>query len=163
MPHELKRIYFSNEMTTIEQMPESNWLKVAERIRRESNDLIQALYEWADGYQNDHNIRKIFGASDNFKRSIDSSIMFDTLDNDYCTFGERRAKKILEEISKDKPNEKIELWRNDISSRFLNNELQSPQDIINKLKTYLFEVHHPAPVSSVSIGESLGFSPTEML
>ena len=73
------------------------------------------------------------------------------------------AKKILEEQSKDLPAKKIDTWRNEISRMFLNNEIKTPQEIIDKLKSFLFEVHQPVQRSSITIGESLGFSLSDLL
>ncbi len=154
----LKRIFFAREGKTINQMTDEKWYEVAERIRKESNALVDNLYKWADGYGiNTRNIRRKFGSSDEFKQSIDSRIMFDTLDNDYCVHGGTRAKKILESSSAKLPNQKLEVWRNEVSSLFLRNELETPKDIIAKLKTYLFEVHQPQQSSSATIGETTGF------
>jgi len=126
--------------------------------------LVNTIYKWADGYQEiNSNIREIFGKSDYFKRSIDSRIMFDTLDNDYWVHGGKRAKTILEDVSKQAPNEKLNLWRNEISTLFLNEKIKSPTDIISKLRTYLFDIHNPVQQSSISIGENVGFSLTTLL
>ncbi len=162
-PDELKRIFFAKERNTLKDMPEEQWFKVAEIIRRESNDLVETLYKWADGYQSDSSIKNRFGASDDFKKSIDSRIMFEMLDNDFCKNRDKRAKKILEEQSKDLPAKKIDTWRNEISYMFLKNEIKTPQEIIDKLKSFLFEVHQPVQRSSVTIGESLGFSLVDLL
>lgn len=162
-PDELKRIFFARERKTLKDMPEEQWFRVAEIIRRESNDLVESLYKWADGFQSDSSIRNRFGASDDFKKSIDSRIMFETLDNDFCKNREKRAKRILEDQSKELPAAKIDTWRNEISRMFLNNEIKTPQEIIDKLKSFLFEVHQPVQRSSITIGESLGFSLSDLL
>ena len=89
--------------------------------------------------------------------------MFDTLDNDLCGRGDKRAIEILDKASDASPAEKLEVWRSDISTLFLKEEIKTPQDIIDKLKSYLFEVHQPEQRSSVTIGESLGFSLSDLL
>jgi len=100
---EVKRIFFPGE-EDFESISDENWIKAAEKIRQESDDLVDTIIKWADGYNNDFNIRKKFGASEQFKRSIDSRVMFDTLDNDYSGRGEKRAKRILDDKSKQAVN-----------------------------------------------------------
>jgi len=157
-------IFFSRDNKPIEQISDEKWVSVAEKIRRESDDLVSVIYKWADEYnKSSSSIREVFGASDLFKKSIDSRIMFDSLDNDFCRPGEKRAKKILEEISIKAPNEKLNLWRDEISDLFLKKEIESPEDIINKLKTYLFNIHNPVKQSSVAIGDSTGYSLSSLL
>lgn len=161
---ELRRIFFARENTPIDKLSDDRWFKVAEKIRRESDDLVNAIYKWADGYNNSKiNIRDVFGASDNFKKSIDSRIMFDTLDKDFYIVNRRSAKEILEDVSQKMPNEKLELWREDLSSLFLSKEIKTPEDIISQLKQYLYDVHEPIQPSSVEIGNSLGFSFSSLL
>ena len=160
---ELKRIFFAREERSLKEIPEEQWFRVAEKIRREADNLVDTLYKWADGYQGNSTIRNRFGASDDFKKSIDARILFETLDNDFCRNGEKRAKRILEDQSRNLPAEKIDIWRDNISSMFLSNEINSPQEIIDKLKSFLFEVHQPEQRSSVTIGESLGFSLADLL
>lgn len=162
-PNELKRIFFAKEENSLKEMPETQWFRVAEKIRKESDDLVNTLYKWADGFQNNPSIRKHFGSSDDFKSSIDSRIMFENLDNDFCMNRNRRAKRILEDQSQQLPMDKLENWRNEISSLFLREEIKTPQEIIDKLKSYLYEVHQPNQRSSVSIGEALGFSLLDLL
>lgn len=163
-PGELKRVFFARETTPIAQLPDNKWFRVAEKIRRESDDLVDAIYKWADGYhENGRNIREVFAKSADFKKSIDSRVMFDTLDNDFCRNGETRARKTLEDISRQMPNEKLAIWGEDVSSLFLNKELKTPEDIISQLKKYLYDVHMPMQPASVTIGDSLGFSLTSLL
>lgn len=155
---ELKRIYLPDEEKTLDLVTDEQWEKVAERISNESNYLIRTIYKWADGYKSaEVDIRSSFGASEKFKKSIDSRVLFDTLDNDCRGIGEQRAKVILEKLSKEMPDKKITEWRDKISKLFLCNELCTPQDIIAKLKTFLYEVHRPTPSSSATIGELCGF------
>ena len=163
-PNEIKRIYFAREDQSIDQLPDSKWFILAEKIRRESDDLVNAIYKWADGFEDSgRNIRDEFGSSNYFKKSIDARVMFDTLDNDFWRGDRRRARNILESISKRTPNEKLDLWRDEVSSSYLNKELETPKDIIYQLKQYLYDVHHPEQPSSVTIGDSLGFSLSSLL
>ncbi len=162
-PDELKRIFFPRENEALEEIPENQWFRVAEKICKESDALVDVLYKWADGYRESTTIRNQFGSSGDFTRSIDSRIVFDTLDNDLCGRGDKRAIEILDKASDASPAEKLEVWRSDISTLFLKEEIKTPQDIIDKLKSYLFEVHQPEQRSSVTIGESLGFSLSDLL
>lgn len=156
---ELKRVYFPNETCTIQQISDEQWARTAEKIRRDSDDLVKTIYKWADGYRLCNcNIRTIFGTSDQFKKSIDARIMFNTLDNDFYVRGAKRAKTILEEKSQYEPNNRLKLWRNEISSLYVSKKIDSPADIINKLRSYLFELHNPIQQSSITIGNSFGFS-----
>lgn len=55
------------------------------------------------------------------------------------------------------------LWRNEISTLFLREEIKKPADIILRLRAYLYDLHHPIQQSSVSIGDSLGFSLSSLI
>ena len=160
----LKRLYFSREDISINQLSDNKWFRVAEIIRKDSDNLVDTIIKWADGYQNsERNIRDEFGASNHFKNSIDQRIMFNTLDNDFCGNGQNRARKILEKISKEKPNETLDLWKEEVSSLFLNRQIETPEDIISQLKQFLYDVHEPMQPSSAKIGDSLGFSLSSLL
>ncbi len=159
VPGELKKIFFARENTPIDQLSDKKWFSVAERIRQESNDLVDAIYKWADGYQKSgQNIRNRFSRSDEFKKSIDSRLMFDTLDNDFCKGYERRANTIIEKDLEQAPKEKLASWGEEVSSLFLDETLRTPEDIIRHLKKLLYDIHNPMQPSSIDIGNVLGFS-----
>ena len=154
-----RNVYF-NSVDSIDSITEEQWNLLAEKIKKESDELVEVLYKWADGYcDSNSNIRTIFGRSDDFKRSIDKRLMFDTLDNDFCTSRRSlRAKKILEDNPHDSPDSAINRWKEDISNLFLRNEIHSPQDVLSQLRMYLYEIHNPISSSSASVGQRFGFS-----
>lgn len=107
--------------------------------------------------------REAFGRAREFKNSISMRIVFDSLDNEFIITGERSALKILDTGPKKDPTKRnsekqLQEWQNDIQQDFLDGKIKTAEDIISRLKSFLYMIHNPLKESSIAIADRTGFS-----
>lgn len=150
-----------------ESLSDEDWQRASECLKCESDFLVETLYAWADEFDKALipisilNPREKFGQSSMFKKSISYRVVFDSLDKDYVK-GDS-ACKILDRREKQNKNQKnsedmLKEWQDAIQKEFLAEKIKRPEEIINKLRNYLYEVHNPLPDSSVAFAAKSGFS-----
>lgn len=160
-----------NEFYT--QLSDDDWMKAAQCLKKDSDNLVSVLHDWADGFKkskipiNIFRPREKFGKSKEFLTSISERVVFDSLDRDYMISQKTEsAQKILDKAVEDHDkkgsNEMLACWQKDIQKEFLDGNLHSPDDIIAKLRSFLYEVHNPPSASSTTIASKHGFSLEEL-
>lgn len=155
-------IYFKN-------LSDEDWKRAAEALKNDADFLVKTLYAWADEFSKALfpisllNPREKFGQSSKFKEAISYRVVFDSLDQDYVKEDRVSACKILDDREKQNKGQKnsvdtLKEWQDTIQKEFLAEKLKKPEDIINKLRNYLYEVHNSLPASSIVIASRSGFS-----
>lgn len=145
---------------------DDDWKRVAEHLKDDADKLLKTLYKWADMIEKERDIsdpREAFGRAREFKNSISMRIVFDSLDNEFIITGERSALKILDTGPKKDPTKRnsekqLQEWQNDIQQDFLDGKIKTAEDIISRLKSFLYMIHNPLKESSIAIADRTGFS-----
>lgn len=145
---------------------DEDWRKASECLRVDADNLLETLYKWADVAEKGRDIlnpRENFGKAYEFKNSISKRIVFDSLDKEFSDSSGHSALKILDgELDENygqKNSEKLlQEWQNNIQREFLNGTIKTAEDIISKIKEYLYIVHNPPNESSIAIANRNGFS-----
>lgn len=169
----MQRLVFKYDKTIqvddIDQLTDDQWLHVANRLKDDSDFLVDTLYEWADKFDKSpipvsvSKPRLKFGESPNFTVSISERVVFDSLDKDYSSSQLQSARKILDDAFQKGGGNKNSLdtlteWQNMIQRDFLDEKIKCPDDIIKILRNCLYEIHNPPSRSSVEIAAAHGFS-----
>lgn len=151
---------------------EDDWRTAAGQLRKQADELYETLLLWADKYYESKfrewlSAKQQFGKSDCFKKSICERVVFESLDKDLRERN-RYAKEILDNrevgnnAHKNAADTLLE-WQDIIQNDFLNDKLNTDQEIINKLKELLKEVYEPKTVSSIDIALECGYDLDNLL
>lgn len=169
----MKQIILTYDKTVrihdMELLTDDQWRTVASRLKDDSDFLVDTLYEWADKFEKSSipvsvlKPRMKFGESSNFTTSISERVVYESLDKDYWKSWSQSARKQLDDAAGKGGNNKnssdtlIE-WQKMIQCDFLDEKIKHPDDIIQRLRNYLYEIHNPPTKSSVEIAAIRGFS-----
>lgn len=151
---------------------EDDWRTAAGQLRKQADELYETLLLWADKYYESKfrewlSAKQQFGKSDCFKKSICERVVFESLDKDLRERN-RYAKEILDNrevgnnAHKNAADTLLE-WQDIIQNDFLNDKLNTDQEIINKIKELLKEVYEPKTVSSIDIALECGYDLDNLL
>ena len=138
---------------------DDDWRNIANRLRQDADNLVETLYKWADMAEKGNgplNTRDNFGNAREFSESISKRIVYDSLDREFAGKNKPSAVKILD----GQVNAELQLqkWQSDIQKEFLEGTIRTPDDIVLRLRQYLYMVHYPPKESSIDIARKSGFS-----
>lgn len=148
------------------EFSDDDWISVANRLKQDADNLLETLRKWADVAEKESGTlspRENFGNACEFKKSISKRIVYDSLDKEFTNKNMPSATAILDGRANMYPAKsnsewQLEKWQNDIQKEFLERKIETADDIVLKLKKYLYMVHNPPEDSSIDIARRNGFS-----
>lgn len=145
---------------------DDDWRDVANRLKQDADNLLETLQKWADIAEKRTgplSPRENFGNAREFSKSISRRVVYDSLDREFANKNIPSAVEILDgrvkmDPAKKDSEEQLQEWQNNIQKDFLEGKVKTADDIILRLKQYLYLVHYPPKETSLDIARRSGFS-----
>lgn len=158
---------FPKQLIELDKLSEIEWNRAAERIRDDADLVFDQILQWANEHKSKKNPflqfcnpRERFATSEYFKESFDVRILLEIYDRDYAVNDGKYARSI---IGKENIESVCVSWRQEIVSKYKNEELKGPKEILEYISKKMDELHNPPQRSSIEMAEKRGLSPLSLL